>query len=297
MKDIIYTTSEYNALPQVRQSYLKECLKSTLDYKIRLESEWKPSKVMIFGSLVDNIWLDRSQLERDFIYWNQDDRPDHQHSMKAKSNVEWMESLQASADLQGKILVPIDEIRRADALVNAIRSPEPGALHAGNTPEAAMARDYLDHRPGEKQKVIFWTDPETGIEMKGRLDKLNEHEIVDLKVYANFGPNEFGRDAAKYSLDMQAVLYMKATGRTRFVWVVIQPEPPYHVCIYKMDEGSREYNSGEKKLRICLDRLKTALDTGIYSGIGSMGMISDGFDPVTNIYDFMLPHWHLSRWE
>lgn len=294
-----YTTAEYNALPQVRVSNLKHCLTSVLDYKLALEKKWEPTEAMNFGSLCDGIWLDRENIGLDFAHWKFEDRPDKgrilksgknkgkwvDHGIKTDLNQEWIEGIRKANP--GKTLVPWTEIARADDLVNYVRS-------IAKTPEAQKARDYLDNTPGEKQKVVFWTDPETGIEMKGRLDKLNPDEVVDLKVYERYHPDVFGKAAADFSLDMQAVVYMKATGRTRFVWVVIQPEFPYNVCTYYMMEGSPEYRVGENKLRTCLDRLKLAQDTGIWSGVGSTPHPT--MNPKTGEFVLSMPGWHVKNW-
>lgn len=278
----------YEEIEGVNFSTLKWIMDSPLDYRHKMNQPRKDTTAMQFGRLADNIALDRDQLEADFIYWDESHRPNQEISkstgkpfgMTQKDNKEWLEWLQEQANDQGKTLVPLSEIQKADHLVNTIRTSP--------TIEAAKARELLWTLPGENQKVITWEDEETGIKCKGRVDRLLEHQVVDLKVYANFSPELFPKSAGDYSLDMQAVMYMEGTGKQTFRWVVVEPVPPHNVCVYVMQKGSETWQCGYNKYQYCLNKLKEIRETGLYPGVGSQGLLGE--------FPLHLRRYHLNQW-
>lgn len=102
------------------------------------------------------------------------------------------------------------------------------------------ARSLLEC-PGECELSAIWTDAGHGCRVKGRIDRLTDGLIVDLKTCATgAGPRAWRRSIERYSYDLQAAMYVEAvratTGqRCEFAWIVAEKDPPYDVAVYAAD--------------------------------------------------------------
>lgn len=159
-------------------------------------------------------------------------------------------ALRTNADLKDAIIERGGGIRRGrerkEELIQTLAQLDPTALmwdtlvrghqaaHAGKTllPRAVMDRieiaaKMIEAHPqlckaftgGEPQVSIFWTDEETGVPCKARLDYLKPRAIVDLKSIGN----EIGlpiekacyRAVANYRYHIQAAFYLEAAAQCR----------------------------------------------------------------------------------
>lgn len=117
---------------------------------------------------------------------------------------------------------------------------------------------------GQSEKTIFWTDAETGIVCRIRVDKLLPNLIFDIKTCGDARPFPFlTLMAMKQDLDLQAAMYhegVKAfTGESRnFAFVAVEDSAPYSTCIHETGPGTEFFNNGMKKFRYVLNALAKA---------------------------------------
>ena len=97
---------------------------------------------------------------------------------------------------------------------------------------------------GKAEASLYWTDPETGVACRARVDWLREDMIVDLKTarYGTGTADTFGRQAASFNYPLPAAVYTEAvealTGKTLpFITVAVETEPPYIVRAYRYTDG------------------------------------------------------------
>lgn len=107
---------------------------------------------------------------------------------------------------------------------------------------------------GKAEVSLYWTDPETGVACRARVDWLREDMIVDLKTarYGSGTADAFGRYAASYNYPLPAAVYVEAVetlvGKTLpFVTVTVETEPPYLVRAYRytdadLDQGRAQWH-------------------------------------------------------
>jgi len=124
---------------------------------------------------------------------------------------------------------------------------------------------------GTPETSIFWTDPDTGVSCRGRIDWMQPdteyvdyRTIVDIKSTQNASPESFQRDVFKYGYHIQAAMYwdgMTALGYypQSFVFSAWEKKPPFATALYYMTEelleaGRKEY---KKLLKIYAECLKT----------------------------------------
>jgi exodeoxyribonuclease VIII len=85
-----------------------------------------------------------------------------------------------------------------------------------------------------------------------RPDYLKDDVIVDLKTTHDARVEAFSRSVFTFGYDVQAALYVDAAKaidgkQRRFIWIVVEKEAPYGVCIYECSQeilarGRKLYN-------------------------------------------------------
>ena len=106
------------------------------------------------------------------------------------------------------------------------------------------ARSWLEE--GDSEVSVFATDPETGVRVRARFDKLRPGQSVDLKTTSgSASASGFGQSAAKFSYPVQEAWYVDAlrwaTGETApMTFVVVEKAAPHLVAVHQFDEAVRE---------------------------------------------------------
>ena len=94
---------------------------------------------------------------------------------------------------------------------------------------------------GLAEQSFFSEDDRTALWMKARLDWITENDtIVDLKTVAAGGasPANFAKQVANFSYHLQAAHYLEMSGMQRFVFVVVEREPPFQIGVYQLDDDA-----------------------------------------------------------
>lgn len=107
------------------------------------------------------------------------------------------------------------------------------------------ARPWLEAE-GDAEVSVFSKDPETGIAMRCRFDRLlkpvgGRHAAVDLKsIGTSAAPDDFAKAAARLGYDVSQAHYRHTLNPTtpedlEFVFVVVEVEPPHLVGVYALN--------------------------------------------------------------
>lgn len=98
----------------------------------------------------------------------------------------------------------------------------------------------------EYQLSLFWTDDQTGLNLKTRPDicKRKKNVIVNLKTTNDGSPKAFSKDLAKFDYPLQACVEISgclATGLMptvdNYFWLVVEKTAPYNATIYEFTES------------------------------------------------------------
>lgn len=163
--------------------------------------------------------------------------------------------LKLKADLKAAGKVPI-KAEDADAIEACIASIE-------TNPFARALRAITTHR----ETSIFWTDPQTKLECKARLDayvapceQFPSGLIWDLKSTTDACERKFQRKIRDFHYDLSAAFYcdgfrhvhnLEAT--PAFYWIVIERKAPHAVAAYEPDE--QYLARGRAAFETCLERI------------------------------------------
>lgn len=153
----------------------------------------------------------------------------------------------------GRSILRVDEYERTLAKRDAIR----------RHPLVAPLLEY-----GEAEKTVQWTDAETGLACKARLDWVCA-SIVDLKGSPTVDERRFGAAAARYGYHCQLAWYrlgyQAVTGEGKpCLLVVVEHDPPHDVAVF--DVGPDELYAGEEECRSLLRRLAECKASGRWPG-------------------------------
>jgi len=201
----------YDALPGVRWSLLRELSKSPAHYKHRLTQPRDDTTAMRLGRAVHCAVLEPRQFAATFAVYD-----------GVRRGKEWQEFADAHAEDD---ILSVTEAEHCHAVRDAVR---------GNRDAIRLLRK------GESEKTVTWTDRETRIPCKARVDRVGHGFFVELKTTRSLDPHDFERTCAQLAYHGQLAFYargLKANRRkTHPILIAVENEPPYDVVIYEPDE-------------------------------------------------------------
>lgn len=152
---------------------------------------------------------------------------------------------------------------------------------------AAACRDAILADPiagpmvtgGYSEQKLTWTDPETGIECRGRVDHINGR-VTDLKTTRNISPRLFGSDAARYGYHAQLAWYSSGVAANGIATldtpanIAVENEAPHDVAVYLLPDDA--LRSGRKMFREALDILARCRERDEWPGVsgGALGTLA-----------------------
>jgi hypothetical protein len=245
---------EYDKLPGVSITRLKELRRSPLHYQYRLQNPKEPTKSMELGTSTHIAALEPERFLREYALWSSE-RADG--STRIRRGKEWDEFQEMHA---GKTIIRDEEYDKAIAIRDAVRAD-------------AVAMKYL--AMGRPEVAMTWTDPETKTECRGRTDWITtiakRPYIVDLKGTRNANHIWFSRDVARLDYHLQAAYYADGyetiSGTAPGVIVVaVEFEPPHDVVTYVIPDDVLQV--GRDQYRQLLAELGMCATTGEWFGSG-----------------------------
>lgn len=142
--------------------------------------------------------------------------------------------------------------------------------------------------PGRYELSMFATDPETGVLVKCRFDKLIDNgPALDLKKTQDI--REFGKSVANYGYHIQAAFYSDvykwATGEELpgFVFAAVEEQMPHASKPFELDEEALDI--GRMLYRKALNQYAECLEADDWPGIAG--------EPET----IQLPGWYVNQFE
>lgn len=143
------------------------------------------------------------------------------------------------------------------------------AIKTGQTVlEHPIAAKYL--AGGSNEQLIAWTDDETGIACKGRIDHASKH-LVDLKSTATIDPRQFAASAVRYGYFGQLAFYLDGCRACGLdvddtpILIAVASTPPHDVIVYELPEHAVQY--GRDLYRQLLRQYKECTELDFWPGI------------------------------
>lgn len=224
--------NDYLKIDAVNWSTLKEMRRSPLHYKYRLSSPRKDTATLRAGRAAHTAVFEPDRFLLDYAMFDG----------AVRRGKAWDAFVDANPH---RTIIKPDEYHRALAIRDAVRSHP-------------LAVPYLAR--GKAEHPVTWTDDETGLRCKARVDFLSDSKpaIVDLKTSSTIDYSPFCSTAYRLAYFCQMGLYqwgMKvATGRELPVVVIaVEAGPPHDVGVFPY--GADELEAGLNEARSLLTKL------------------------------------------
>jgi hypothetical protein len=240
--------SEYLSAPGVHWSALNKMRTSPAAYKYALDNPKEDTPSMFLGRSLHQAVLEPDKWTP--CVW----------SGGKRQGRSWDEF---SALYAGEPILTEPEYWKINAMARAVR----------NDPVVLDSKIFSDY--GLNEQSIFWVDPMTGLECKGRPDRIVEIDgkmcLIDLKSTRSIDRYQFGRSALEYGYHCQMAFYRHGLelcclhGVDRVLLVAVESSPPYEVGVFELGIDEEIY-AGEIEYRACLDKLKHCLATNEWPG-------------------------------
>jgi len=235
--------ADYEDLPGLRWSDLKEMRISPLHYLYRIQTPREDTASMALGRATHSAVFEPELFESDYIVYP-----------NARNSNAW-KTFAAEHD--------ISTILRPAERESALRIAEAVRAHG---PAAEILAE------GIAEQAVTWTDPETGIPRKARLDWVTPPSVgilADLKTAKDIGDITFGRAAGRYCYHGQLVDYVSGlqleTGAAyQPVIIAVESHEPYDVRVAEITGA--ELTTGEELVRELLDRLAECIASYSWPG-------------------------------
>jgi hypothetical protein len=214
---------QYHSSPGISSSGLKLIGRSPAHYaqEYLIGPRREPSREMILGSALHALIEGEQAFARGYI-----EAPDIDRRYK-DGKAAWSEFEEAAA---GKIVLKAEEMAKVRGMRDAI---------FGHSRAANLLLD------GIAERSIYWIDEPTQELVKVRPDFLRPDLdlVADIKSTSDAREEAFQRQLVNLAYDMSASLYLEGSKVRRYVWIVVEREPPHGVMLYyaSKDTLSRGY--------------------------------------------------------
>lgn len=211
--------ADYRRIDAVNWSTLKEIRRSPAHYRHALAAPREDSADMRFGRAAHAAILEPQRYPLDFLVWP-----------GVRRGKAWDDFESSNA---GREILTIDEAERVEAIAASVRAhPAAAAILEG----------------ASKEYVLRWTDPETGIACKSRLDVCRplDGAISDLKTCQDASDEIFTRSIVSYGYHAQIAFYALGLSEIygepirphRLTLIAIEKRAPHAVAVYQFDAAS-----------------------------------------------------------
>ncbi len=242
---------QYDVHPGVRWSNLSHMRKSPAHYQHALTHKRKDTSALNTGSALHTLVFEPETYADRFTTYTAS-------KSKGEGARKAWEAFQVEAAERGLIILDADTEARAQGCAAAIRS---------------NASAYIAPSKGRAEIPITWTDAETGMLCKARLDWLTiDRLLIDLKSTRSTDEHAFANQAWKLGYFHQQMFYSMgvaaATGCTLdevpFLFVAVESEAPFDVAMFEPCQESRQ--AAHEDVKRLMAQLAECQRTGKYPG-------------------------------
>ena len=235
--------ADYLKWPHVSQSSLKEGRTSMLHMKAAMETEKVATDGMNLSSALHCGFLEPELMPERVVLW------DGKTRAKGAKNSDDIKYADFQEQHAGKII-----------LTNGYYANLKGMLHSlRRHPE--IQKWYA--RPGEVE--VSQAAKINGVTVKGRVDKLTDDPIIDLKASGvDLDETRFANHVVKLGWHIQGAIYCRLFNRKRFILGVVEMTSPWDVVMFELPPELLEI--GDREAMLLLAAWKACCDNNHWPG-------------------------------
>lgn len=262
-KHVEISAEEYHAHPAIGSSMLEDLRESRRLYEGRYVlgtiPRKQPTPEMHLGT-----WFHIRLLEPDRFFSSlaepmPDVAPDGKKWLRRKDSDHerwWQEELEKR---DGKLALDKPTLEKLEAMVAAVERTRWGPK--------------ILNGDGQAEFSIFWTDAETGLELKCRVDLFRPVVSIDTKSTGSVAPADFVKRCVSLGYHRRRAHYLAglraftADKDAILLHIAVSTEPPFSAGAYELGDYDRYTNTslGLMEWRYALRSLAKCVETGDYS--------------------------------
>jgi hypothetical protein len=229
-----------------------------------------------FGNAFELALMDKVAFSNDVHIFDEANRPEKEKTIKSDKNQDWKNSI-----LNGNQYVIQ---KKGDQSYESIEKMIESCWKDKVIQKLITNTEY--------QTSIFWTDEQTGLNLKTRPDicKSKKNIIVNIKTSKDGSPKAFSQDLAKYDYPLQACVEIRGVEAAdlmtvdNYFWLVVESVPPFNATIYEFDKTDILPTMDE--LDFVLNKIKRAEEENLFPGY------TDRSDNPHGILKAEIPMWY-----
>ena len=229
--------TDYLRWPLLSQSVLKEGRASMAHLKAAMDGERVKEQTddMILGSALHCCFLEPAMMLQKVVLWDGGRR----------YGGKWDEF---EAEHAGKAILTEGNYQNLLGMMTALRRHQVVRAWAGQIEATEVAA------VGEV----------AGVRMKGRCDAITPEPLVDLKKVQSADPRLITKAVLTFGYHIQAYIYRKLFGRSRFMLICVEGTPPYDVVAYELAPSF--IRQGEHDALDLLEQVRACQQSGLWPG-------------------------------
>ncbi|ART68169.1 hypothetical protein BTO20_05815 [Mycobacterium dioxanotrophicus] len=224
-------------------------------FRWAMDNERKPKKEWDFGHVAHHLILGKGAEFAVLDPAVHGLKADGTMSEKPTATTKWRNAA-AEARERGQVPISLSDHSAAEMLAaSVLQHPAAGPIF----------------RDGDAEVSLYHTDPETGVQKRGRVDWLEPNgDIDDVKTSTTANPAELVRKFWTLSYFMQAAWYrdlviaLGIAENPRFRFVVVEKEPPFVVTVVEYDDQA--IAEGQRLNREAIRLYAECQERGVWPG-------------------------------
>lgn len=213
------TDEDYNQIPALRATVLKELIKSPLHARYCMDNQREPTEALIFGRLLHSFLLENQTFSKNHYFL------DRKLDFRKKEDKE----LKASLEAQYSNIISLDVAEQLTDMRQA----------ALKNPAVANALKSIS----DVELSLIWQSD--SIACKARLDGYSKQlkAIIDIKTCQDASPRGFARSLFSYGYHIQAAHYLEGAracglAAKNFIFIAIEKKEPFACAAYRLETSS-----------------------------------------------------------
>jgi hypothetical protein len=251
--------TDYENIAAHNWSSIKHIGVSPLLYRWRLAHPEPKKPAFTFGGAVHTAVLEPEHFDSRYaVFKDEEEVDDGEGGKRTKKKQRRGKGWEAwQKDNPGREALKPNEMDRVRAIAGAV---------LGHRVAAGLLRG------GRREEAVTWTDAETGLPCKGRLDYIRPELFCDLKTTRDPSPVKFGQSCHNYGYVGQVAFYHDGAVAARLIpgahrpyLIAAQTSGPYDVAVYQLTEADLQL--GRRIYRSLLRTIVQCTDSGIWPGV------------------------------
>ena len=220
---------DYHDRPEVSASMLKSMATGWRTFEAEYITKTAPRKetaAMMLGTAIHCALLEPERYEHEYVIC-----PAECSDRRTKAYKEW------AADADNACRIPL--------------SSSDGEIiqRVLDNCQANQAVRAVLELPGKVEHEVYWTDQETDVSCRAKVDKLCDQIIIDIKTTDDARKNPFAKTIASWRYDIQASHYLDGTGLTAFIFLAVEKTSPFRCRLYEISSHDSA-NAQEARLTL-----------------------------------------------